>query len=534
MKKGRNQAVFTIIFMVFATLFSKVLGLFRTTMTASIFAAGVEGIAFSAASKIPFALFDMLFSSAILGSFVPIYCGHLLSDEKRARAFSSSFFTFTGCITAITAVFGVIFARPILSLAAPNLDAETFALAVSLLRIMFPSVIFAGMAYTVIGVMQSHERFLLPAMISAVSNAVILLYLVICMGWEEKRTAVLGLAAVYLISWIVQFLTLAIPLIRSHNMPSVSLKFTDSDLICAQKRALPVMFGAWLIPMITLTANAFSSYIDTNTIGLHLVQGAAIVVFEHAFSVFSIAGGLMTYGICNYLFPKLSAKFSKGDKDGFSSSARMGLALSLLITIPLTSAIFITSDEIIRFLFFRGDFTKELADAAARSLKMLSLALPAYSTLEFLSRTAYSGGHVKIPLIGTAIGILSAWTSSLFFLQTKALSVSSVAFCAGLGIVLCALTDFLLSLRLLAVSFTRILFKKFCIWFIGTMLSAWTMQVFHEFLKKFFRNAAAFENLLTIAIVFIFGFMVYLIWIFLFRHFLFSKNQTERRTSSGG
>ncbi len=533
-KKEQNKAIFTVIFMIFSTLLSKILGLLRSTATAGIFAAGMEGIAFSAASKIPFAIFDMLFSTAILGSFLPIYRGHLLSDEKRAKTFSSVFLTFTGMITGITALFGIIFADFIVSLAAPNLDAETLSLAASLLRIMFPAVIFAGMAYTLIGILQSHEKFLLPAMVSAVSNAVILAYLAVCSSFESKMTAVYGLAIAYLVSWFVQFLTLAIPLIKNRKMPYFSAKFKDNDLILAEKRAIPVMFGAWLIPMTTLTANAFSSYIDAETIGDNIAQGAAIVIFENAFSVFSIAGGLMTYGICNYLFPKLSAKFQGGDKEGFGTSARMGLSVSLAVTIPIAIAVFILSDEIIRFLYLRGNFTEALANAAAVSLKMLSLALPAYSVLEFLSRTAYSCGKVIYPLVSALVGIAFGVGSASLCLLTARLSVSSVALSAGLGLTVAAITELWLSRRLLRLQSGAHLLKKTLLVSLGILFSAIMMLISHEILKKFIQKPTTFENLVIIAIVFILGSVVYLIWIFLIRRLLFEGRSIGKEDTSDG
>ncbi len=526
-KQESKKAILTVFLMIFATLGAKALGMLRQMMMAGIFAAGMEGVAFSAASKIPFAIFDMLFSTAILGTFLPIYRGHLLSDEARAKKFASSFFTFTGIVTAAAALLGVFFARPIVLLAAPNLDEETVVLAAKLLRIMFPAIIFAGGTYTLIGIMQSHDKFLLPAMISAVSNLLILVYLSICIKSENKTSAIYGLAIVYLVSWAVQFFTLAVPLLRARHMPRISREIGNADLILAEKRALPVMFGAWLIPMTTLTANAFSSYIDISTIETGAVQGAAIVVFENAFSVFSIAGGLMTYGICNYLFPKLSAKFASGDRDGFGASARMGLFISLAVTLPVAIAVFLLSDEIISLLYLRGNFTLGLANAAALSLKALSLALPAYSTVEFLSRTSYSCGKVKYPLVGALIGIAAGVLSSLVFALTDTLSVFTVALSAALGLILSALTELLCLRRFLFARIKKAYLTKSCIWLIGISLSAFVMAIIHFALKNFMQNPTAFQNLVIIAIVFLFGFMVYLIWIFLFRNQFFSK------TSSG-
>ncbi len=526
-RKENNTAILTVLLMIFATLCAKATGMLRQMMTASIFAAGMEGVAFSAASKIPFAIFDMLFSTAILGSFLPIYRGHLLTDEPRAKAFSASFFTFTGVITAIVSLLGTLLARPLLVFAAPNLDTQTADLAVSLLRIMFPAMIFAGLAYTLIGIMQSHEKFLLPAMVSGISNAVIIVYLAFCGQIESKTTAIYGLAVVYLFSWAVQCFTLTVPLLRARHMPTISLKFHNSDLVLAEKRALPVMFGAWLIPMTTLVANAFSSYIDPWSIEAGALQGAAIVVYENAFSVFAIAGGLMTYGICNYLFPKLSAKFAGGDTEGFGASARIGLFVSLAVTLPIAIAVFLLSDETIHVLYLRGSFTKGLANATAQSLKILALALPAYSVIEFLSRTSYSCGKVKYPMAGALCGILTTLSSAFLFRLTDALSVLTVALSAVLGLTASALTLLVCTHKLFTPTSRKATLTKITLWLIGVSLSAFVMAIMQTILKKFLQKDTAFQNLVIIAIVFLLGFMVYLVWIFLFRKLIFSK------TSSG-
>ena len=57
-----------------ATVLSKVLGLLREMLLASAYGAGnPQAEAFSAALTVPSAFFDILFSAAILGCFIPVY-----------------------------------------------------------------------------------------------------------------------------------------------------------------------------------------------------------------------------------------------------------------------------------------------------------------------------------------------------------------------------------------------------------------------------------------------------------------------------
>jgi putative peptidoglycan lipid II flippase len=371
-------------------------------------------------------------------------------------------------------------------------------------------------------------------MISAISNVIMIVYLAFCGNFESRTNAVFGLAIAYLISWSAQFFTLTVPLLRVRRMPGISLKFRNEDLYLAGKRTLPVMLGAWLIPMTTLTANAFSSYVDVTGINGSISQGAAIVVFENAFSVFSIAGGLMTYGICNYLFPKLSAKFAGGDTDGFNRSARMGLSISVSVTVPIAIAVFILSDEIIRVLYLRGNFTEGLANAAAQSLKTLAIALPAYAVIEFLSRTSYSCGRVRCPMLGAIVGILSGLISASVFALTHSLSVATIALSAVLGLASSAITQIFCLRRLLFTKMSGKTLATTALSVAGMAVTALVMRITYKILKKILQNPNAFQNLVIIAIVFLMGFMVYLIWIFLFRKKLFLKTHPERRTLSDG
>ncbi|MBQ8496335.1 MAG: murein biosynthesis integral membrane protein MurJ [Clostridia bacterium] len=502
----------TVAVMILATLLSKALGLVRQMMTAAIFAASMEGIAFSTASRLPLAIFDMLFSTAVVGAFLPIYKGNLSSDKERAKRFSSSFLTTVTLVTAAVSLLGILFAEPLIALSAPDLDEKTASLAVTLLRIMFPSMIFAGAAYTLVGILQSHESFILPALVSAISNLVMIVYLLFCKT-PVDQTAAIGFAFAYLISWLAQFLTLAVPLFRKGFLPSPTARLNDPDTMLALRRSLPVMFGSWLIPMITLAAGAFSSFIPGGVIENGAQTGAAIVVYENAFSVFSIAAGLLTYGVCNYIFPKLSARAANKDGEGFSRLIQNGLFASAALILPITIFVFLLSDEIVTLLYMRGAFSAGLAAAAGKSLRMLSLAMPAYGIIELLSRVCYSDGKVRLPMLSSFCGIASALTAFFIFRLTDMLSVETVALSVAIGLSAAALTLYILCARFFTDMHKGMCFSKYILLLTGCAVSGVVMFFSKLFLEHFLNFSGAFQNFITIAIVFITGFMVYLIWL---------------------
>ena len=505
----------TVALMVGATMVSKVFGMLRQMMTASIFAASMEGIAFSAASGIPLAIFDMLFSTAVLGSFLPIYKGHLDSDGKRAESFSSSFLTGICLITAVASVLGIVLARPIIRLSAPDLDESTLTLAVLLLRIMFPSMIFAGAAYTLVGILQSHESFLLPALISAVSNLILILYLALCPKPIGTVSAV-GFALAYLFSWAAQFLTLAVPLWRKRRLPRLTGHLKTPDTAIAVKRSLPVMFGSWLIPMTNLIAKAFSSFVPPEDIEAGAGAGVAIVVYENAFSVFAIAAGLLTYGICNYIFPKLSARFASGDGEGFSRLLQNGFFIALAMALPVSGALFWLSDEVVELLYLRGSFTVSLARSVGTSLRTLALALPAYGMTEFFSRACYACGKVRYPMWSALLGILISLSALTAFFFMNTISVATVSLSVVLGMSVSGISLWLCC-RIFFPSRRKEEWGRYAFLFAGYALSFATMGACRSFLRHFLHFLETFQNFLLITIVFTVGFMVYSIWLILTR-----------------
>jgi hypothetical protein len=130
-------------------------------------------------------------------------------------------------------------------------------------------------------------------------------------------------------------------------------------------------------------------------------------------------------------------------------------------------------------------------------------------------------------MAGALCGILAMLSSALLFHLNDTLSVSTVALSASLGLTASALTQLICTHTLFSKPNRKGTLTKIIIWMAGVSLSAFVMLNIQDFLKKNWQKDTSFQNLVIIAIVFLLGCMVYLVWIFLFRKLIFSK------TSSG-
>ena len=94
MKKSKS-ATFTVFLMIVAMIVSKLLGMLRGVLLADTYGITEKANAFSAASRIPLSFFDIVFASAILGCFIPVYNSFTNENKKSEQnRFTSVFLNF--------------------------------------------------------------------------------------------------------------------------------------------------------------------------------------------------------------------------------------------------------------------------------------------------------------------------------------------------------------------------------------------------------------------------------------------------------
>ena len=397
--KAGKKPVLTVFLMMAATLISKILGMLRTVLYASHYGTTPAASAFSAASRIPLTFFDLLFSAAVVGCFIPVYNSFEKEQEEEASAFALTFLNLIFLATGLLALLGILFADSLIAVVTPGLDPETAALAARLLRMLFPMIIFTGEAYTLVGILQSEDRFLLPAVVSSVSNLGVILYFLI-FDKALGQNGVYGLAAAYVFSWLLQFLTLAIPLLLSGKRYRPVFHLKNPALKKALRMTLPIMAGSWLAPLASLTGAHFSSLLASN--------GNA--VFDYSYNIYIIVAGVLTYSICNYVFPSLSR--TAGNPEEFHNTVQTGLLSALAITVPFTAAVMLLAGEGVTVLYFRNEFTAADVSQTAAMLRLNAAALPAFAVTELGMRVFYAKKTTLVPVLaaclGAAVNLLAA------------------------------------------------------------------------------------------------------------------------------
>lgn len=497
MRRKSRKPSYTVAAMIAATLFAKALGLLRSALLARTLGDLPEAAAFAAASGIPGAIFDILFSAAITGAFIPAYSAAREEGEESARAFSRAFLGAALAAALLFSLAGVAFAPAIIRVFAANMSEETAALAVRLLRIMFPSAVFTAWAYTLAGLLQAHESFVLPAAVSALSNVCIAGYIF----FSGARFSLYALASVYVFSWVLQMLTLALPLIFRGQMPVPKLDAQSPHLRRALRAVPRIAAGAWLAPASALAAAFFCSFVSEN----------AFVIYSYAGGIYSIAAGVAVYGVGNRCFPPLAAAHSRGEHAEFAQILEGSLFSSAAISAPVFCAVLALAPEGVALLYAHGSFSPAAAQACASALRVLCLGVPAYAAAEVLYRAFCAAGKPRALAFSALFSALV-----LAFANAVSLILGGGLFgvCASLAAAEWARALFLLFAA--KKNFPLFRAKKMLLPAPGAALCLAAMSLFEHsppFFSFFERSASTF---LKITIVFTVGLVVYLLYIILF------------------
>lgn len=430
MSKGGKRLAGTAVLMVFVTLLSKLLGMLRDILLAHNFGTATEAIAYEAASRLPITLFDFALGGVVTAAFIPIFNELMVKEGKeKAFSFANKYFNLILAVTALIAICGTVFSKGLVSFLAPDISADAKELASSLSRIMFPMIVFTGIAYCYVGILQSFEKYTLPAIMSLVSNLVMVVYFfTLC-----EKYGVWGLSVSLLVGW---FLQAAIQAPSAHKLGfryRLALPFGDGYILRAMKMALPILVCSWLQPVCNVINTRFASAFE---------GGSAITMVNYANRLYIIIVGVFSFVATNLLFPKLSRAEAGGDRSGAKHFAGTSLKVLLYIMIPLSAGIYLLSEPIVRVIYMRGEFTAHDAEVTAAVLRLFAVGIPFMSANEILTKLFFAMQKVKAPMIASVVSI--AVNIGLVTLLVGTVGFDGIALASSVTIAVCAILNFIL------------------------------------------------------------------------------------------
>ena len=379
--------------MMLVTLVGKALGLYRDRLLAVHYSTGPAANAFFTASRIPRVFFDAVFASAIASCFIPVFSERLEKQGREAaRRFANSFLTAVTLLTAALTALGMLFPQALVAVFADYSDPALNSLAASLTRVMFPTVVFSGVAFSLVGILQAQDHFTAPALMSAASNLVIILYFF----FLDRSLGIYGLAAAYLAGWLIQALLQVPPLVRLgfRYKPGLELRSEGMKKVLALMG--PVMVSTWVQPINLVINSRFGS---------RLYEGAGVAALEYSTNLYLVIAGTFVLSITNVIFPKLSRLTAGGRQGDFQDTVRQTLHSSLFFVLPMMAGLMAVARPLVSFLYGDGEFDTFSVRITSTALVWISLGMAGYAVQNILSRACFARQEGKAPLIAGAVSI---------------------------------------------------------------------------------------------------------------------------------
>jgi putative peptidoglycan lipid II flippase len=389
-----------------AFVFTQIAGLLRGIVIYRTFGTHADLDSFNAANRVTEVLFNLMAGGALGSAFIPTFTGLLTHGKKPlawrlASAIANLLLVILTLVAGLAILFAPLIVRRGLFVLAPDLPAGQEALTVTLLRIMLPTVVIFGLSGLVMGILNGHQRFWLPAIAPAMySLGQIGGVLLLPAGWGIHRLAVGALigAGLHL-------------LVQSPGLLRLGGTYTATlGLKIAEVRQVIFLMGPRVLGVAIVQLN----FIVNTIIALSLPEGSVSSV-TLAFTLMLMPQVAIAQSVAIAAMPTFSAQAALGKLDELRALLATTLRAVLLLAIPATVGLIALRVPLVRFLYQNGEFTAHSTALVAWALLWYTAGLISHSLVEILARAFYALQDTKTPVaIGSSAMALNIVFSLTF------------------------------------------------------------------------------------------------------------------------
>lgn len=406
------------------TLLSRIAGLLRETLKATVFGAGLQMDAFEAAFRLPNLLRRLFAEGAFSQAFVPILAEY---QRKRGAQATRKLVGDVGTLLAVVLLVVSIAG----SLAAPWLVyvlAGGFAktpgkveLTAQMIRIVFPYILFISLVSLAGGVLNVHRRFAIPAFtpvllnVSIIGSAIFLAPLFA----EPIEALAWGVA----IGGVAQLALQIVPLMRIGMLPRPGFDWRDEGV----RRVLVAMGPA----VIGVSAAQISALLNTQLAAL--LGDGRISWITYADRLMEFPSALLGVALGTILLPSLAQHYSDDDHEEYSALLDWGLRLAFLLALPATVALALLAIPLVSTLYHYGRFTINDVMQTRAALLGYSVGLPALILVKILAPGFYARQVMKTPVKIAFFTILVTQTMAVTFAWPLGLQQAGLTLATSLG-----------------------------------------------------------------------------------------------------
>lgn len=384
------------------TALSRVLGLAREIAMGYFFGTSALKSAFDVAFVIP-NLFRRLFGEgALTSAFVPVFSERLERDG-RSVAFSFAWKTITLLFTAlgiITAI-GILFTLPAEACLSPD---SKWAWPMPMIRIMLPYAPLICTAALISGILNTVDKFAVPAFAPVLLNAVWLIVMFVFFPFgssEETKITILCWSVLFAGLIQLAFLLPSLKKVGGAIRPTLKGALSDPGIRKVLRNMAPAAIGGGVVQINVCLDKTIAFWADAS--------GPAAL--EYAERIVYLPMGMFATAFVTVLLPALSRQSAAGSTDEMRNTIERSMRQLALIMVPCSIAMATLAVPIIRLIYGYegGRFGEESVLLSSRALMGYAPGLIFFSFYKILAPAFYAMQDMKTPvrvgMWGVAINI---------------------------------------------------------------------------------------------------------------------------------
>lgn len=377
---------------------SNLIGLFRQILVSNAFGTQSDLDAFLAAIRFPDTLFSLIAGGALASAFVPTFTG-MLETENRHRAWQmgSAILNLVFITLSVVSVIAWIFASQVVRfILAPFFPPELQSLTTSLLRVLLISPAIFGVSGLLMGMLNAHQHFLLPALAPSLH----------WVGWILGIWLFVPRWGIHGLAWgavlgAVMHLGVQVPglvKLKGRYFPTLGLRLAEVREV-----------GRLMAPRLVGVAAVQLNFVVNTIIASGQPEGS-VTAIDNAWRIMLMPQVIIAQAVAIAALPTFSAQAARGRFDEMRSSLASTLRGVLLLAIPASLGLMLLREPIIAIILERGAFDAHSTQLVSWALLWFASGLVGHSVVEIVSRSFYALHDTKTPVI---IGV-GAMTLNVF------------------------------------------------------------------------------------------------------------------------
>lgn len=370
---------------VLGIILAKGIGFYRDMLFAGVFGTGIE-------SDIYFQIFGLvnLIFTGIGVALQTLVIKNLNKAENmgREKAYAASFLRKSALCLSLAAVILALLAKPVVGIVLPELSGEDFALAVKMMYIMLPSLVFVVIAYIISGLLQNKKVYFVTSIMSLPFNAAIIISLF------TKSVSILTVGTVTTIGWFLH-IAILLPSFFKHGYSFTARAQRTEKNKGASYEILWIFISNMMFQLCVYIDRAFVSS----------SEGMAST-FNYASNLFITIASVFVVAMSTVVFPSVSKNYEEGNVEYVNELVRYIITIMSAIFLPFVLVVACFGKEVIRLVYQRGAFDEQATVAVSLMFLMYTLGVLGYVTQELFNKILYLAGKYKYTVIGTVVVVV--------------------------------------------------------------------------------------------------------------------------------